>query len=400
MAQVTPSFEALFSISILVIVVALVARRLRVPYTVALVFAGLITPLYFTFPLPEITPEIFMALLLPPLVFEAAMRTDVHDLRKDADAILGFAFVGTLVSTVLVGMFANFLLGFSLLEAFLLGVIVSPTDPIACCSTFRRLGVPKRFSLMIEGESLFNDGVAIVLYSGIVTAFMTGIFEPLQIAQGITLSIIGGVLIGGFLGYIGYQVLWLSQDVSVDILLAFIVMYGVHQLADSLKTSGIIAVVVAGLVMIGYGRGKELSQESVATLETVWEFIAFLVTSVAFIFVGRYLELQLLWAHLWIVLPAIASILVARFLMIYLISTILYTWKTVIPGNWRDAIAWSGLRGPVSIVLVLGLRNLPSIEHAPEITAITFGVVLFSILVQGLSLNKIIQKLGIATETW
>jgi CPA1 family monovalent cation:H+ antiporter len=146
-------------------------------------------------------------------------------------------------------------------------------------------------------------------------------------------------------------------------------------------------------------RNEGLPHETTDMLYTVWDFVAFLAISVAFVFVGVYLKLELLWTYLWIVLPAIGIILLARFLMVYMISTVMYTWKKVIPGTWRDLIVWSGLRGPVSIVLVLGLTGL-HIEHASEITAITFGVILFSILVQGLSLSKVTKKLGVANQTW
>jgi len=403
MAGFEPFFGALFNILILITIIALVARRLRVPYTVALVFAGLITPLFPGFSLPEITPEIFMMLLLPPLVFKAAMNMNLKDVRRDADMVLSFAFIGTLLSVVFIALFTYFFLRlflptFGLLEAFLLGVIAAPTDPVAVESAFQKLKVPKRLSRIIEGESLFNDGVAIVLYSAIISAFVTNMFVPLLITGEIILAVIGGAIIGGVLGYAISRILCLSEDKFTSILLSFITVYGTYQLAETLQVSGIIAVAVAGLTMMSL-RNKSLSQESTNMLYAVWDFVAFLATSVAFIVVGVDLKLGLLWNYLWIVLPAICIILFTRFLMVYLISTVLYMRKKVIPGTWRDLIVWSGLRGPVSIVMALGLSGL-HIEHAAEITAITFGVIVFSILVQGLSLSKVVQKLGVANETW
>lgn len=152
--------------------------------------------------------------------------------------------------------------------------------------------------------------------------------------------------------------------------MSFITVYGTYQLAETLRVSEIIAVAVAGLIMINL-QNKNISQESTNMLYTVWDFVAFLATSITFIVVGVDLKLELLWNYLWIVLPAICIIPFARFLMVYLISTVIYTWKKVIRSTWRDLIVWSGLWGSVFIVLVLGLAGL-HIEHAAEITAITF----------------------------
>lgn len=395
--DVYPLLEAALYTLIVISIVALIAGYTRIPYTVALVFAGLLLSHARRFPVLRISPEVFMTLVLPPLIFEAAFHIDIDDFKRDADAIMSYAFIGTLLSAALTGLFAYFLLGFSFLEALLLGVIVSPTDPVAVIAIFRRLGIPGRLSLIIEGESLFNDGVVIVSYSAIVTALLTGIFGLMGVVWRITYAVIGGMIIGGLLGYVVYKIIHLVDDRFVEILLTFISAYGIYLIAESFDASGIIAVAVGGLIISNYGVRLGMTSEARGILHTQWEFVAFLANSVAFIFIGMYLKLQLLLTELWIVSLSIAGILATRAAMVYLVSRALKLRKKVIPTNWQHVIAWSGLRGAISIVLILGLTALP-IQHAERIMAITFGVVLFSILVQGLSLSTLIQRLGLVTN--
>jgi NhaP-type Na+/H+ or K+/H+ antiporter len=158
----------------LITLLALRARKFRLPYTVILVFAGLLLPFFPLLRIPEISPDLFLALLLPPFIFETAYKLDFNSMIKEADAVLSLAFVGTLLSALLIGGAAYFLLRFNLIEAFLLGIIVSPTDPVAAVSTFRSMGVSKSFSIIVEGEALFNDGVAIVVFLKLLAAVETG----------------------------------------------------------------------------------------------------------------------------------------------------------------------------------------------------------------------------------
>ncbi len=178
------------NILILVVGVSIIVRYLRIPYTVSLVIAGLLVTLLFPASLPHFSPEVFLTFLLPPIIFQAGTKVDVVDLRKDLRIILTYAFVGTLLSSILVGLLSYYALGFSPAEAFILGSIASPTDAVAVISLLKRLGAPTRLALIIEGETLFNDGVAVVIYSSITAAVLTGVFSPLIVVTGMILSII------------------------------------------------------------------------------------------------------------------------------------------------------------------------------------------------------------------
>ncbi len=398
MAPATP-FDPIFNLLILITFIALLARRFRLPYTVVLVFVGLLIPLFPSFNLPELSPEFFMTLLLPPIVFEAAYRLDVSSMMKEADVVLSYAFVGTLLSTFLIAGAAYFILHFSLIESLLLGIITSPTDPVAVISTFRRLGISERFSLIIEGEALFNDGVAIVLYSALLTASKTGSLEGLPLAKEIIYSIVSASLIGALSGYLVFWMMRLSEDRFVHSLLTFLSAMGIYRIVESefIRASGVIAVVASGLVtryMINERGG--LTEESKSFLDVFWEFIAFITTSIAFLFIGLYLDLDLLWAYFLAILASIAVILGARRLMIYFLAELLRRIrKKELPQSWQNGLTWAGLRGAVSVVLSLGVMNLP-LDHGSEILAISFGVVLFSLLFQGLSINFVVRKLGLA----
>jgi CPA1 family monovalent cation:H+ antiporter len=148
--------------------------------------------LLFPASLPHFSPEVFLTFLLPPIIFQAGTKVDISDLRRDLKLILTYAFVGTLLSSVLVGLLSYYALGFSPVEAFILGSIISPTDAVAVISILKRLGAPTRLTVIIEGETLFNDGVAVVLYSGITAAILTGVFNPFIAVIGMILSIVMG----------------------------------------------------------------------------------------------------------------------------------------------------------------------------------------------------------------
>lgn len=392
-----PTLDPVFNLLIIVTFIALLARRFRLPYTVVLVFAGLLIPLFPSLSLPDLSPEFFMSLLLPPIVFEAAYHLGLSDVIKEADVVLSFAFVGTLLSTVFIAGAAHFILHFDLIESLLLGIIISPTDPVAVIATFRRLGVSERFSCIVEGEALLNDGVAIVFYSALLTASITGRLEALLLVRDIVYSILGGCLIGAVGGYLVFRTMKWSGDRFVHGLLTFLSAYGIYRIAEIIEASGVIAVVLYGLTTkyMLHEQGDYLD-ESNSFLDAFWEFIAFIATSIAFLFIGLDLDLNLLQNYLPVILASIAVVLGARRLIIYsLAEPLRRIRKKDLSHAWQNSLTWAGLKGAVSVVLALGVADLPLV-HSDEILAISFGVVLFSLLVQGLSISFVIKKLGLA----
>jgi CPA1 family monovalent cation:H+ antiporter len=384
-------FDLVINVIILVILVSLVTQIFHFPFTVALVFAGVLVSFLAPNSLPQLSPEIFLTLLLPPLIFQAATRINISDLQKDGKIVLSYAFVGTVSSALLVGLLSNLFLGFSLSEGLLLGAIVSPTDPTAVISTLRKLRLNRRLAMILEGESLFNDGVAVVMYSTIVMTLRSGIVDPIGVTEGILISLLMGAAVGGIVGYISYKVISVVDERFVQIMLTFVCMYGSYQTAAYLRGSGIIAVAVAGIVMGNLMRNA-IPKKTIEGFDTIWEFVSFFVTCLSFILIGMDLNLSLFGNYMTSILLSIAIVLVARIITVYGLSAALNFRNRILSRNWQNIIIWSGLRGAVSVMLVLGLATLP-ITHGKELIAITFGVVFFSVLFQGSSIGFLIKRL-------
>jgi CPA1 family monovalent cation:H+ antiporter len=399
MSNAFSQFDAFFNIFIIVTVITLVARRLRFPPTLALIFAGIISTFTPELPMVILGPDIFMSLLLPPIIFQETLQLDIDGLIDDSDTIFSYAVAGTLLMLVAVAVFARFILGFDVAEAFILGIIVSPTDPVAVIGTFHSLGVIKRFQLLVAGESLFNDGVAIVVYSLLVSMVTLGSVTALGVARMTLVKVVGGVLLGVVGGYIVHTVFCWTDDKFAEVLLSFIAAFGVFRLAEELNASGVIATVLAGLIINyrirNYGG---LGGESRGMLDTLWEFVGFLASSIAFIFIGLNIRPDILGKYLVPVLGLSGFILFARYLMVVGVAEVIEAMSGKrIPRNWRLGIFWSGLRGAVSVVLVLGVSGLPLL-HSEVMTALTFGVVLTSNVLQGLTMPRAVQSLNLSLE--
>ena len=393
MPPIFTQFDAVFNILLLVTVVTIVAKRLRIPYTIAMIFAGVMATFYPQFSLPRVSPEIFVSLLLPPILFEETLTLDIEGFIEDSDTILSYAIAGTVIMALAVTLFAYLIWGFTPMEAFLLGIIIAPTDPVAVIATLRKLGVIKRFQLLVAGESLFNDSVAIVVYSILVSAVSLGALTPSSILRISIISVLGGVILGIVGGYIVHMIFSWTDDKFCEVLLSFITAFGVFRMADALGASGVLATVLAGLIInYRYRRVGGIGKESMEMLDVVWEFVGFTASCIAFIFVGKYLDPTLLVRHL---LPAAALTLftlTARYLMVDGISRVMERFRgKQIPKNWRFGIFWSGLRGAVSIVLVLGISDL-NLPHIEKMIALIFGVVLATNMLQGLTMSTVVRR--------
>lgn len=392
-------FDAIFNILILVVFITLVARRLRFPTSIALILAGLLATFTANFPILNLGPDIFLSILLPPIVFQESLYLDIDGLIDDSDTILSYAVLGTIIMVIAVAIFAYFLAGFSLIEAFLLGIIIAPTDPVAVIATFRSLGVIKRFQLLVAGESLFNDGVAIVIYSILVTSVTLGSLTLFEVVRISLVSILGGILLGVASGYLAHIIFCWTDDKFVKVLLSFVIAFGVFRMAEELGASGVISTVLSGLI-INYrisnfgGLGKEAKE----MLYAMWEFVGFTASSIAFIFIGINLNLAILGKYIIMIVVLTSFILLARYLMVAGIANLMEKLRGKrIPRNWRTGIFWSGLRGAISIVLVLSISSL-SLPNTESLIALTYGVVLATNLLQGLTMSNVIRKMGLSAK--
>lgn len=389
-------FDAIYNIIILVVIITLIGRRTNFPSTIALIFAGLVAASVPTLPLPELGPEIFLAVLLPPILFNETLTTDIEGLIDDSDTIMGYAVLGTALMVIAVTIYANFILEFTLPESFMLGIIIAPTDPVAVIATFNRLGVINRFQLIIAGESLFNDGLAIVIYSILVMVIEAGTVTLGEIAQVSLIKIVGGVLLGYVAGYIIHLIFCWTSDLYAKILLTYILAFGVFRLAEGFHASGVIAVVIAGLILNYRCKvSGGLGHEEVETIEIMWEFTGFLASSFAFIFIGVNLETSLLYVYVLPILGISLFSVIFRYLMVDVVANFLeYSRNKRIPRNWRIGMTWSGLRGAVSIVLVLGVTGL-DLPNIDLLLALTYGIVLATNVIQGLSMPWVVNRLNL-----
>ena len=392
-------FDDVFNILIVVTVISLLARRFRIPSAVALIAAGTLSTVSSQINLPDLGPEIFTLFLLPPIIYHETVHIDVDGLIDDSDFIISYALFGTLFMLTIVSIFTYFILKFSILESILLGIIISPTDPVAVIYAFKEMGVVERFQRVVSGESLFNDGVAIVFYSIILSIISIGSLTFIDIIRISLMAILGGTILGVLSGYMAHFLFRWTDDKFAKVLISFIVAFGVFRLAESIGASGVLAVVIAGLI-INYRLKKfgGLEEESLETLDILWEFIGFAASSIAFIFIGINLELAVLISNFGPILLLYAFTLFSRFIMVQGLAEFLgYIRGKEIPMNWRLGLFWSGLRGAVSIVLVTGLGNV-ALPNSKAIIALTFGVVLISNLIHGPTIPFIIRYLNISAQ--
>ena len=393
-------FDAIYNILILVVIITLIARQVNFPSTIAFIFAGLLAASVPRISLPELSPEIFLTVLLPPILFTETLTMDIDGLIDDSDTILTYAVAGTALMVAAIGLYTHYVFRMGWLEAFMLGIIIAPTDPVSVIATFKRLGVIRRFQLIVAGESLFNDGVAIVVYSILLTIIEAGSITAIDVLTTTIIKVFGGIILGYVAGYIVHLIMCWTDDLYIKTLLTFIIAFGVFRLAEQFHASGVIAVVLAGLILNyrcrNYGGIGEKAEE---TLEIMWEFVGFIASSFAFIFIGVSLEIDLLFSFALQILALSIVSVIFRYGMIDIIARVLEEYRGKrIPPNWRAGMTWSGLRGAVSIVLVLGITGI-DLPNEQLLLALTYGIVLGTNLIQGLSMPILIKRLNLFSST-
>jgi CPA1 family monovalent cation:H+ antiporter len=233
-------FDSIYNILLMVVVITLIARQINIPSTIAFIFAGLLATSVPRIPLPDLSPEIFLSILLPPILFTETLTMDVDGLIDDSDTILAFAVAGTALMVTAIGLYTHLIFNLTWMEAFILGVIIAPTDPVSIITTFKRLGVIKRFQLIVAGESLFNDGFAVVIYSILLIVVGAGTITAGEVLTLSLIKIIGGAILGYVAGYIVHLIFCWTEDLYVETLLTFIVAFGVFRLAEAIHSSGVM----------------------------------------------------------------------------------------------------------------------------------------------------------------
>src|SRR5581483_2287914 len=276
----------LLALFIIIILVGIAARYYRLPYTTILVIAGLGLEFLGFLPKIELTPEVVLLLFLPPLAFEAAFHLDLEKLRQDVTPVAVFALFGVMVSMVVASAVLVFSLGFPVEIALLFGTLIAATDPVSVVAVFRELGVAKRLSVLMESESLFNDGTSIVLFRLALAVVLTGAFHPIEGLVEFLRLVLGGMALGFGLGYLTSRFLARIEDYLIEISMTVVLAWGSYLLGEYLGVSGVISVVVAGLVLGNYGGRISFSPTTKLVLEHVLEFVSFVANSFIFLLIG------------------------------------------------------------------------------------------------------------------
>jgi monovalent cation:H+ antiporter, CPA1 family len=384
--------------------VALLARRLRVPYTVALVAVGLVLGATHLVPAPHLTKELLYSAFLPGLLFEAAFHLDARDFWRRKIAILTLAVPGVMLAIgvttpLLVWATASFGLrsGFAWPEALVFGALIAATDPMAVVSLFRVVGAPRALSVVVDGESLVNDGTAAVFYS-IALGFASGSALSAWGAGAEFFRVVGlGVGVGAALGFGISRIIGRIDDALVEITLTTIAAYGSFIVAEQLHVSGVLATVTAGILCGSYGARRGMSPTTRVAVESFWQYIAFVLNSIVFLLIGLAVRIEHL-VELW---PAIAVTYVVvmgtRAVVVFLTVALLRGTAERIEWKWGLVLTWGGLRGALSMVLALALAE--SFPNRTTVIRVTFGVVILTILVNGVTVAPLLRRLGLTDSS-
>ncbi len=386
--------------------ILVLARIIRLPFTVALVLAGIaVAQLSVHLPLGaarlvdfHISPDIIFYVFLPSLIFESAFHLDARQLRDNLLPVLTLAVPGLLISTFVIATLVAYLTDVPFAAAMVLGAILSATDPVAVIALFHQLGAPQRLTVLVEGESLFNDATAIVAAKILLSVAVAGYFTPATAGNAViqfALVFFGGIAVGWLLALIaGYVLGAVHENQAIEISILTTLAYLSFVIAEEFfHVSGVMATVAAGLTMGGWGRSK-ISPGIADYIEHFWAYIAFVANALIFLLVGLAIDFTALLAFADVLLVAIAAMLLSRVLVIYtLVPAVGH-----LPGaervsrSYQTVMFWGGLRGAVALAVVLSLGDFAWTE---AFTAVVMGAVLFTLVVQGLSIEPLMRWFGL-----
>ena len=370
----------LILVGALATLLGLVSKRARVvPYPVVLAAAGVVIGLLPGGQLGHVGADVILLAFVPGLVFEAALTLDLAELRRRLLPVGLLATVGVALTVVLIGTLTHLMLGLSWASGMLLGAILAATDPIAVVTLMRQMKAPSGLSAILEGESLFNDGTGVALFTAVLATILSGapsigdaVIRFLEITA-------GGTAIGLAVGFLGLLLLRFAADAPLEILATLVIAYGSYLAADVVHASGIVAVVVAGIVVARYG--SAIGRLHGPQLLGFWNLLAFVLNAMLFILVGAALPAWQLVPVLGFIVVVFLIMLVTRSIPVYGLLGVSAIRPPPIPWAWRHLTFWAGLRGALSVALALSVANVAGVDS--RVALIAYGVVLLSLLIQG-----------------
>lgn len=378
-------------------VVAIIARRVALPYTVGLVVAGAALSFFRIDTGFALTHDIVFDVLLPPLLFEAALNLQWRELRRDMVPVVVLSVLGVVISAAVVAGGMHGLFGWPLASAAVFGVLIAATDPVAVIAMFKDAGIKGRGRLLVESESLFNDGVAAVLFGLAVAAAMGVAQPPADAAISLLLTAGGGIAVGLAVGAAGLLLAGRTTEHVVEAAVTGIVAYGAFLCAGYLNVSGVLATVSAGLLMGNAGAWTKsgswgFSRQGREYVLELWDFAAFIANSVVFLLIGITVErVPVGDLGLVAIVAAILLVLLGRAATVYPISYLFSRTRWRIGAAEQHVMWWGGLRGALALAFALALP--PGLPFRNTIVLVTFVVVAFSVLVQGLSMKLLLSRL-------
>ena len=394
--------------TLLLIAAAVLAlsKRLKLPFTIMLVVVGIaLSELAQAMPglLPpldgfHISPDVILFVFLPTLIFESALHLDARELRRNLLPVLTMAIPGLLISTFIIGWLVSAVTPIDFTAALVLGAILSATDPVAVISLFKQLGAPRRLTILVEGESLFNDATAIVASQILLAVAVAGYASTQTVVSGVgdfTVVFFGGAVVGWALAVgVGYILGKVEGDALIEISLTTILAYFSFLIAEHvLHVSGVMATVAAALTIGGWGRSK-ISHSVSEYLENFWEYLAFVANALIFLLVGLEIDLGAVAASWSMLVWVVLAMLIARALVVFGLVPLVGR----LPGSerigrrYQAVMYWGGLRGAIALAIVLSLGEF---RWADTFVVLVTGAVLFTLIVPGLTIERLISALGL-----
>jgi CPA1 family monovalent cation:H+ antiporter len=385
-------FELLLLVSALV---AMLVRRLHMPYSVGLVIAGISFSFLASSRFPDIplNKDFIYNVLLPPLIFEAAFHMRWDEVRRDFAVVQTLAILGVLLSAGVTAIGMHYLLHWQWISGLLFGTLIAATDPVSVLATFKDAGVAGRFRHLMEAESLFNDGTAAAAFRVTLTFVAgahVGLMDVLKISG---VVILGSVFCGWLIGNVVLSLLHRADDHLVEITFAMIAAYGSFLLAENLHLSGVLATLVAGLVMGRRNAVDPMTERGREAVETVLEYAVFAANSFIFLFIGiqqARRNYDTVWVSIGI---AVMVVMLARAVAVYLCCGLFSRSSLRIEMRHQHILFWGGLRGALALALAMGLS--PDVPRREEIVTVCFAVVAFSVFVQGTTMTALLRRLRI-----
>ncbi len=377
--------------------VAIAAKRVGVPYNVALVLVGALLVFMHALPRTPMDPQIILVVFMPILVFEAALFTDGSALKRSRRPILALAAPGVLLSLLGTAGVATWVLALPFTAALLLGALLSITDTVSVLLAFRSVRVPHRLAAIMEGESLFNDGTALVLVSVTTEMLTEGHFQASLAARALLVAIVGGVALGAGIGAVGAIVLRHSPDNLTATLASLVMVFAASLAAEELHSSPVIAVVVVG-VFVSRAARDVLDPSRVLALHGFWETAGFVLNVWVFLLVGMQLRPQLLIDQAGTIALAVLALHVGRAVAVYGCFAVLSALKTdAVPTRWQHVMVFGNIKGALSMAAVLALPA--SIEYRERLIAVVFGVTFVTLVTQGFPFRRMLIWLGVQDDS-